>query len=541
MATVRLTKKGTTLIALLGLIVIGAIVGFILWRVNQDANLGNEDSNAGLNLCTGSLGSGAYCNKYGNPAANKMWACKAVSFADSGLDTQTEYNNCIEYNYLTGCYQCLQVPINDGDDRCYLAAPNTWAACGCNTGVCDRECRKDLSPTKTYNTYSMKCDACQQLFTCECRYEETNVCGDKADGTTGQGAITSPASGTRFNPGQTVTIQANAVDKDGVKDPVLTVDGTALPATTCTVGTKSGDNNPITCTYTIPTSALTGAMNFALSWKDSKGASGSLCQSTLSVNVTPTLVCNSTCTPSATNPCPTGLECLSVSGNYRCVNPACPNIPVADNCLCSTGLRSVKNSAVQCIITEDPERPMARVNYSIQITFTSNDAQVTSRTLTSVIDRPQNIQSSWLVAGSISPTGTTTVESNMLTSVIWSNVTIQAGQTISLTYALLIPYEGFGTYVNTVTGYENDTSVFEVSKSTYVGCTPQTGLFDEPAGKVGLAIILVLIGLVYFSYDGVEKGIKKAYIRVSNSEDSSDSERFTRFEKRTLRKRTEKS
>jgi len=69
MATVRLTKKGLVILIILGLLIIGGGSGYLIWRLNQAENLGNEESSAGGN-CSADADDG-YCNKgAGESAAN---------------------------------------------------------------------------------------------------------------------------------------------------------------------------------------------------------------------------------------------------------------------------------------------------------------------------------------------------------------------------------------------------------------------------------------------------------------------------------------
>lgn len=69
MATVRLTKKGLVILIILGLLIVGGGSGYLIWRLNQVENLGNEESSAGGN-CSADADDG-YCNEgAGESAAN---------------------------------------------------------------------------------------------------------------------------------------------------------------------------------------------------------------------------------------------------------------------------------------------------------------------------------------------------------------------------------------------------------------------------------------------------------------------------------------
>lgn len=105
--------------------------------------------------CLGNCDSGQDCNGPGNSrypdTPGNMWSCE-------NLGTQQDPD-----------YQCVEAPVNQGDDtnHCYWACPGFWAACNCNVTACEETCRDNLG-TDTHRTWGMMCEGCGQNFTCEC-------------------------------------------------------------------------------------------------------------------------------------------------------------------------------------------------------------------------------------------------------------------------------------------------------------------------------------------------------------------------------------
>lgn len=151
----------TLLIILVILLIIAAV--FIGIRLSTTTTTTPEDIRAipsnieFTNIpCSGSCESGEECNDDGNPPVGKMWACY--------------------YNSTVSAYRCAYVDINDGDPQCYLScSTNSWLPCGCDEDECQQRCEEELEndPDLENATITMKCDGCQQEFTCECERTAT--------------------------------------------------------------------------------------------------------------------------------------------------------------------------------------------------------------------------------------------------------------------------------------------------------------------------------------------------------------------------------
>ncbi len=107
--------------------------------------------------CSGSCESGSQCNAAGTPAEGKMWSCRLVS----------------------GSYQCVQDPTNDGGSRCYLSCnPYGWFPCGCDVSGCESRCENQYANSPGHHTRTEICSNCGQEFTCGCDIPQPPYCGD---------------------------------------------------------------------------------------------------------------------------------------------------------------------------------------------------------------------------------------------------------------------------------------------------------------------------------------------------------------------------
>jgi hypothetical protein len=97
--------------------------------------------------CSGSCGSGATCNQYGDPPQGKMWSCR----------------------YNGSAYKCLFDDINAGGNNCYLDCNSGWQSCGCNLSACESSCLSEHANDGDGSyTYTDTCGGCGQYFTCSC-------------------------------------------------------------------------------------------------------------------------------------------------------------------------------------------------------------------------------------------------------------------------------------------------------------------------------------------------------------------------------------
>jgi len=158
-------------LAIIGLIVcilgLGGAAIFIGSKLSEQPNtlpLDSQAEPAGLvwtsNDCSGCAGSGAWCNRYGDPPAGSMWSC---------------------YKNGSGVYKCAYEPPNSNGNSCYLIPVSgcdpesnsccgnsyNWGACNCDTSACNTSCLNSIGAGQS-GTYTMKCGSCKQKFTCSC-------------------------------------------------------------------------------------------------------------------------------------------------------------------------------------------------------------------------------------------------------------------------------------------------------------------------------------------------------------------------------------
>jgi hypothetical protein len=224
--------------------------------------------------------------------------------------------------------------------------------------------------------------------------------------------------------------------------------------------------------------------------------------------------------------CPTGLSCQ----NNICVNPSCPT---AADCQCNSAWTITKSAAVVCV-NENTPQVASQVDYTIAITFNSNGQ---TGQIGSVLDEfttsPVTIQNSWF--GNISTGGSLATGTTTGGSILWTltgdNRNFIAGQTRTFTFRMTVPgapYDAvnqtspsFGNYTNRVTAdvlTPNATQDLVISRTTLVGCDiPATGIFDSTFSKVMLAMVLILVGYIYFASSKVEGMMLGMYQGIENT------------------------
>ncbi len=175
---------------------------------------------------------------------------------------------------------------------------------------------------------------------------------------------------------------------------------------------------------------------------------------------------------------------------------------------------TVNKSVVESCTDEDTSNPTAELAYTIAVTNTGGADGEFSK-IEDVLD--SKVEDSFVQVSSITGGGTYADG-----KIVWDgNTTVKAGESISYTYTLVVDKDSFDTYSNTVTlttGSETKTDKATITADCVIteepeepeepevpevpteGEVPQTGIFDSTAGRILAGVSLVVIGaLVYIS------------------------------------------
>lgn len=568
MAKVRLTKKGIIVTVILLLTVGLGAVGFILWRINQEATVAPTDSAAG-ETCVWGNGMPDGCNEdgtWGNlsdgwpcPADNcycsngsvwrdaEDWECSGgsgtqcytgsdcpacdypeVSYCVCSGDTNVTPDengcSCVDKNYNFPCGaqcestpNCLETNCSDygmedcnGAQDCEVMETCEGMCEGCNNRyTMELECRAIDADIICWDSCTTVGELCSDGTTCQetggvlrcvnpqCPTDTDCVCDVNScgDGANPAGSITSPAPNTEYERGQTLTINGNATDKDGIQNVQLFIDGTLVGS--CTVG-GTAPSMTFQCTWQVSSNITFGNHTARVTWEDGTGLADPVACSAQVVFIIEEDVADWQ---------------IAKSSSFVCINPNTPEVA-------------------------------ARIDYVITVTYNNSNPDING-TLQRVVDRPQGVHVSWV--SNINPTfGVMTPASGdvPLDNITWtlsgSDALFTPGQSKQYTYSVTVLPANFGTFNNTAYAYYSTNEYVEVNNSILVGCDiPDTGIMDSVAVKIALGTLLISLSFVYFSYQGVEKGIFKSYkfIRgMVNEEDKINIAR-TRFEKKVTKKR----
>ncbi|HEQ65229.1 MAG TPA: hypothetical protein ENN64_00160 [bacterium] len=197
-----------------------------------------------------------------------------------------------------------------------------------------------------------------------------------------------------------------------------------------------------------------------------------------------------------------------------------------DNCLATVYLRElitnpdwdiVKTGDVKCY-EEDTENAYAIVDYRIVVTY-DDDGSGESGYLDRLEDEPQDsVYYSWLVGSSITPPfGVGSRDGDMLDKITWNTSAhpewgeFAPRESKTFSYSIRIPGTHFATYYNIATGYPREGEPFQDDETVYVSCRIKPGLFDSTQGRISLAVGLIILGIVYLSVQDFEKDLFKFY------------------------------
>jgi hypothetical protein len=488
-----LTRKGiiTTLVLLLVLIAVG-VGGYIAWTTINAENLGNEDSSAGES-CSGR--ERADCNGCGGVKDDgKSYECQWYSA--NGGQCRESARECDAGDNGGSCSPGQVGGKVDGQGGCALGSTacqedhfgkRNGYNCTCIDVSSGAECLTNWQCT-SYDTAACPPETEQPPGNFQCA-EIVNGCAVFGAGTSSFNAYFCPGTGDDDMSG-------------GCQDNGETINGrtfcpSSAPAGFC--GWIQVDSIQEACfaSWNIPCDEP----------EDEEDNPG---------------VCFEACGTG----CPTGLSCQ----NNICVNPSCPT---AADCQCNSAWTITKSAAVVCV-NENTPQVASQVDYTIAITFNSNGQ---TGQIGSVLDEfttsPVTIQNSWF--GNISTGGSLATGTTTGGSILWTltgdNRNFIAGQTRTFTFRMTVPgapYDAvnqtspsFGNYTNRVTAdvlTPNATQDLVISRTTLVGCDiPATGIFDSTFSKVMLAMVLILVGYIYFASSKVEGMMLGMYQGIENT------------------------
>lgn len=337
------TKKKKVLVILsivFGLLIVGGATAYMIWRVNQAQNLGNEESSA-AGICTVDCSdcvsggaccsaefTGGDCSDYAhkNPGQIVMQWCDATCKNGAG--------NTIK-DKVKGTPVC-----ETGDSRlraclCPTKDQMEYVGDGWYTGVCDGcgnevwlyENIQDVGCNQACGiagcTDNLECieGTCQNP---QCVDDDDCLCEAARCQVTG--AVTATPNPALVN--QTVTITVTGTGDytknfaSSAMNYRLLINGTDMQAMFIEL------NETAVTTYVIPAGTPPSIINVQVLWTDNLGNQGSLCQAETTIQVVEEVVyaCNSTCT-SENQLCPgTSFTCINTGGDgLRCRELTCPN------------------------------------------------------------------------------------------------------------------------------------------------------------------------------------------------------------------------
>ena len=526
----KLTKKGKIVIfVILGLIVLGS-GGFLLWRVLQEDTVAPEDSAAkcggedeppcgvagcysghtlkdwgATNDCNGNelTDGGCYCSNNGcwgksqacrcNPGGCDSDDCRATKACEY---PGAAYKDDIDVN------TCICVPWYQQKDRAsgiagrYCAAdpfcfppecPSGEVSCGVSG---DGEDKTGCTQRGQCESHCVGCGNLSIVYR-YCKPEDqppVNTCegGSWLDKPTGQYPY-----GTELNP-----ITVRTTDVDGLGTVTVNVNGNDVPTCGQIVGATCyiKENKDIKI-YLSPGQQYIGAGNYSLivTWKDGKEIGGDNC--TLSTSFTileqeePDPYCGDGILTEGEQ-CelgdPTGYSCLwSECNQTTCI---CPETENPDWNISKTGVG-------ECIVQN--QQTYAKGTYTITVTNVGEgegsidkiEDQLDSKVLETYINEISNsgIYGSGIITWDLEG----------------EDEIFSPGESLQLTYYILVPKEDFGIYENTVTAYPTEGDNFSDDEDIDLQCdipeegeeVPQTGLFDSVLSKIILGIVMIMIGV----------------------------------------------
>lgn len=221
--------------------------------------------------------------------------------------------------------------------------------------------------------------------------------------------------------------------------------------------------------------------------------------------------------------CSDGSTCNTTTN--RCENPDCST---ESDCVCPTNPNwNVEKTPALVCLDDGMETSTATVTYNVDVTYTNPDNA--PGTLNTVVDRPQGVMVDWVDANGFVPAGAvvtpSTTNPDYVDNITWTLTGALATFTPDptthtvtkrFTYVVNIPAGTDGvnytTYTNTVSIYSTSTTPLDTDTATIpVTCIPETGIFDETWGRVGLGLILLGVGMAYVYYEGSNNVLTRIY------------------------------
>lgn len=240
-----MVKRKRTLTILLLFLTLGLAIGAVfIGDYLYKRSISPEDIEAHLppcevNGCSGWCNSGSTCNYIvpGLPAEGKMWAC--------------------EINEGGGCYECNDVPTNQGGNDCYLDCTLGPRPCNCDVPGCIQRCLDEHAgdPPGHYTRDEICGDndpegGCGQEFVCGCDILDVTF--------TPTATITSTPTGTIITPTITSTI-TNTPTRTITSTPTRSI--TITPTWTATITpTRTATITPTGTATITPTGTATATI-----------------------------------------------------------------------------------------------------------------------------------------------------------------------------------------------------------------------------------------------------------------------------------------
>ena len=493
---IRLTKKNSVIFAVVIVILCGSL-GYLVWRVNQTAQLSPEDSDAGATVPSGCSSSATVAY-----SANCLdWYAEPGKTAEcinnrSGCCGNMVQNGCVRCQCCNGQWVvgseatgCSSLCSNNGgygscDDVPVIKCTcQSWSnGCGVNckfpAGV-QEEVNKKAQGTCT--AWIAMCNVSDGSYTIQ-EYKPGHPCYGKKDecknpyaedicapanSCDGGSWITKPTGNINYE--SDISFSAKAKDSDGIKKSsiVVKMGDTTLPV--CTTGTavdcitlvESSTETAISGNLSTANKRLSpGNYTISMSWQDSKGVTSATCALSTSFTVL----------PKQTNP------------NWQ-----------------------ITKSVVEKCIDENTQEPKSELTYTIIVKNTGDGTGTISK-IEDVLDTKVN--SNFIQTSTITPPGQYS-DGKIVWSYTSNPLSFTAGQARSYIYKVVIVKDSFDTYSNVVTltpiGSDNVIATANITADCEIapppeepvpeGEVPQTGIFDTTLGKMILGLGLIILGV----------------------------------------------
>jgi hypothetical protein len=512
---IKLSRKGIIiLVVLLIVLIAGGVGGYLAWKVNNEANLGNTDSSAGGTgtppgcSCTQAKMTCGDCN----PATGlKTCSCPGnancgtkVCTNPSGTPTTSRCHCCDgEWVIDTRSGSCGTPKICDSHGGLNNCKPKTNNACTCTSYAnCGVDCKfPDGTQQKVNAAAAGSCGKKMAFCDIDADGNTTVSIRDPGNCWAQRNVCKNPTAEETCNPG---VCQSDC----GTGCPTgLSCTGGKCVNPTCPTDADC-TCNPGACQKACGTGCPTGLTcsgNICIN-AECPGDADCVCPP-------PVVGCNTTCTTNA--------QCATVNPGYQCVSGKCRNTacPTATNCQCNAAWTINKTASVACI-NENTPQVASKVTYSVAITFNSNGQTGTIGKVTDTFTAsPVPVQASWI--SGIDNGGVVSGNGLVTWNLVGAAQNFTGGQTRTFSFVMTVPgapYNAetdtspqFGTYSNSVFAdvlTPDATKDLNVDRTILVGCrVPSTGLFDSVISKTILAILLLIVGILYFTVDQFESYI----------------------------------